>query len=109
MKQHTYQVRVDWTDSNGEGTKTYQGYCRDHIITCEGKPQIHGSSDPSFRGDPSRYSPAELLVASLSASHMLWYLHLGSVNHVTVVEYCDAASGVLQEHAMVQESSSGCG
>jgi organic hydroperoxide reductase OsmC/OhrA len=97
VKQHNYQVRVDWTGNDGEGTKTYKGYRRDHTIACEGKPQIQGSSDPSFRGDRSRHNPEELLVASLSSCHMLWYLHLCSVNHVTVLGYSDAASGVLQE------------
>jgi len=97
MKQHTYEVRVDWTGNDGEGTKTYKGYRRDHTITAEGKPQIHGSSDPSFRGDRSRYNPEELLVASLSSCHMLWYLHLCSVNHITVLDYRDAATGVLEE------------
>jgi organic hydroperoxide reductase OsmC/OhrA len=29
---------------------------------------------------------------------MLWYLHLCAVNHVTVVDYQDHASGVMQEH-----------
>ncbi len=94
MKHHTYQVRVDWTGNDGEGTKTYKGYRRDHIIASEGKPQIPGSSDPSFRGDATRYNPEELLVASLSSCHMLWYLHMCAVTQVTVVEYQDAASGV---------------
>jgi organic hydroperoxide reductase OsmC/OhrA len=97
VKQHTYEVRVDWTGNAGEGTKTYKGYRRDHTIACEGKPQIQGSSDPSFRGDRSRYNPEELLVASLSSCHMLWYLHLCSVNHVTILDYRDSASGVLEE------------
>lgn len=97
MKQHTYKVQVDWTGNSGEGTKTYKGYRRDHTIACAGKAQIGGSSDPSFRGDASRYNPEELLVASLSACHMLWYLHLCSVNHVTVLEYRDAAVGVMEE------------
>jgi organic hydroperoxide reductase OsmC/OhrA len=97
MKHHTYQVRTDWTGNNGEGTKTYSGYRRDHTIVSEGKPAIQGSSDPSFRGDRARYNPEELLVASLSSCHMLWYLHLYSVNHVTVLDYRDAASGVLEE------------
>jgi organic hydroperoxide reductase OsmC/OhrA len=96
-KQHTYEVRVDWTGNDGEGTRTYRGYRRDHTITSKGKPQIPASSDPSFRGDPSRYNPEELLVASLSSCHMLWYLHLCSVNHVTVLDYSDTASGVMQE------------
>jgi organic hydroperoxide reductase OsmC/OhrA len=99
MKQHTYKVRVDWTGNDGEGTKNYRGYRRDHTILCEGKPLISGSSDPSFRGDPARFNPEELLVASLSACHMLWYLHLCAVNHVTVVEYRDTALGVMEEEA----------
>lgn len=97
MKHHTYQVRVDWTGNDGEGTKTYRGYRRDHTIASEGKPPIQGSSDPSFRGDRSRYNPEELLVASLSSCHMLWYLHLCSANQVTVLDYHDEASGVLEE------------
>jgi organic hydroperoxide reductase OsmC/OhrA len=97
MKPHTYEVRVDWTGNDGEGTKAYSSYRRDHSISVDGKPQIQGSSDPSFRGDPSRYNPEELLVASLSSCHMLWYLHLCSVNHVTVLDYRDSASGVLEQ------------
>ncbi|HWZ84510.1 MAG TPA: OsmC family protein [Terriglobales bacterium] len=98
MKQHTYQVQVDWTGNNGDGTKSYTSYRRDHTIVVEGKAPIPGSSDPSFRGDRTRYNPEELLVASLSSCHMLWYLHLCAVNHVTVVEYQDAASGVMKEN-----------
>jgi len=103
MKLHSYEVRVNWTGNDGEGTKTYTGYRRDHIIAAAGKAAIPGSSDPAFRGDPSRYNPEELLVASLSACHMLWYLHLCSANHVTVVDYSDAASGTMRE----QEDGSG--
>jgi organic hydroperoxide reductase OsmC/OhrA len=98
MKHHAYEVRIDWTGNDGEGTKTYRGYRRDHTITSKGKPRIQGSSDPSFRGDPTRYNPEELLVASLSSCHMLWYLHLCSAHQVTVLEYCDAAYGVMEEH-----------
>lgn len=97
MKQHTYRVAVEWTGNTGEGTKAYKSYRRDHTIFVDNKPEIQGSSDPSFRGDPSRHNPEELLVASLSACHMLWYLHLCSVNHVTVLEYCDSAQGVMEE------------
>jgi len=50
MKQHAYEVRVDWTGNDGEGTKSYRGYRRDHTITATGKPAIEGSSDPGFRG-----------------------------------------------------------
>ena len=99
MKQHTYQVQVEWTGNDGEGTKTYRSYRRDHSIVAEGKPQIMGSSDPAFRGDRSRYNPEELLVAALSSCHMLSYLHLCAVNHINVVEYRDAAIGTMEESA----------
>ncbi len=98
MKQHSYQVQVDWTGNDGDGTRTYKGYRRDHVINAPGKSPIHGSSDPAFRGDATRYNPEELLVASLSSCHMLWYLHLCAVNHVIVVDYQDQASGVMREN-----------
>jgi len=99
LKQHTYELQVEWTGNTGEGTKTYRGYRRDHTITAAGKPEIPGSSDPSFRGDPSRYNPEDLLVASLSACHMLSYLHLCAVNHITVLDYRDAALGLMDENS----------
>jgi organic hydroperoxide reductase OsmC/OhrA len=99
MKEHTYEVRLQWTGNDGEGTKTYKSYRRDHTIVCQGKPEVPASSDPSFRGDRSRYNPEELLVAALSSCHMLWYLHLCALNHITVVEYRDAASGVMRENS----------
>lgn len=98
MKQHSYEVRVEWTGNSGEGTKNYKSYSRDHIIASKNKPPIPGSSDPGFRGDRSRYNPEELLVASLSSCHMLWYLHLCAVNQVTVLEYTDDASGIMKEN-----------
>src|SRR5438045_488065 len=95
VKRHNYEIQIDWTGNNGEGTKSYKSYRRDHTIASmvQGKPLIPGSSDPNFRGDATRYNPEELLVASLSSCHMLWYLHLCATNDVTVVEYQDAASG----------------
>jgi organic hydroperoxide reductase OsmC/OhrA len=98
MKQHNYKLEVEWTGNAGEGTKTYRSYRRDYTITTEGKPEIPGSSDPSFRGDPSRYNPEDLLVASLSACHMLSYLHLCAVNHITVLDYHDSALGLMEEN-----------
>lgn len=97
MKRHTYDVRVAWTGNTGEGTRTYQSYLRDHVVTVDGKPPLPGSSDRAFRGDPSRYSPEDLLVASLSACHMLWYLHLCAVNRIVVVEYADSAQGYMDQ------------
>jgi organic hydroperoxide reductase OsmC/OhrA len=43
-------------------------------VTGEAKPTIPGTADPAFRGDPTRWNPEELLVASLSQCHMLEFL-----------------------------------
>jgi organic hydroperoxide reductase OsmC/OhrA len=101
-REHHYAVTVDWTGNKGSGTSGYTAYARAHEIRIAGKPTIPGSSDPSFRGDPARYNPEELLVASLSGCHMLWYLHLCSVAGIVVTQYVDNAEGT-----MIEESDGG--
>lgn len=98
-KEHHYSTQLNWTGNRGEGTSNYKAYDRDHVITAGGKPEIPGSSDPSFRGNPDRYNPEELFVSSLSACHMLWYLHCCAVNGVVVVDYHDYAEGTMVEDA----------
>jgi organic hydroperoxide reductase OsmC/OhrA len=98
VRTHRYATRVEWR-ANGDGTRGYTCYSRNHAIVAADKPAILGSSDPVFRGDASRYSPEELLVASLSACHMLWYLHLCAVNRITVIAYRDEATGAMEESA----------
>lgn len=90
---------VRWTGNQGSGTSAYRAYSRNHEISAAGKPVVPASSDPAFNGDPGRYNPEDLLVASLSGCHMLWYLHLCAVNKVVVLEYQDNASGTMEETA----------
>ena len=97
-KQHHYNVNVTWTGNNGEGTKTYRSYRRDHVIAKDGALEIPGSSDPTFRGDRTRYNPEDCLVAALSSCHMLSYLHLCAINNIVVTDYRDDAIGTMQEH-----------
>lgn len=96
---HHYKATITWTGNTGKGTIDYRAYERNHTISIDGKPPIPGSSDPSFRGDPTRYNPEEMLVASLSACHMLWYLHVCTEAGVVVVDYIDDATGIMAETA----------
>jgi len=98
-KRHTYSIRLDWTGNEGSGTSSYRAFSRAHEMSAPGKAAIAGSSDPSFRGDPARWNPEELLVASLSACHQLWYLHLCADAGIVVQEYRDDATGVMVEQA----------
>lgn len=97
-RTHHYTTSIKWTGNLGTGTQNYRSYYRNYEINAAGKQQsVKGSSDPSFRGDPSRYNPEELFVASLSACHMLWYLHLAAASGITVLEYLDRAEGNMTE------------
>lgn len=96
-REHRYTVRLRWTGNTGEGTSGYRQYKRDHEIASPGKPLIPGSSDPLFRGDAARWNPEELFLASLSACHQLWYLHLCADARVIVTAYEDEPQGVMIE------------
>lgn len=96
-KSHSYPIRLSWTGNTGQGTREYRGYERAHEYSIDGKPVILGSSDPAFRGDPTRHNPEELLVMALSSCHLLSYLHLCAVNKVVVVDYVDEAVGTMVE------------
>lgn len=98
-KEHKYATTIRWTGNQGTGTSNYRAFERSYTISIVNKPDIFGSSDPAFRGDKTKYNPEELLVASLSSCHMLWYLHLCSEARVIVMEYSDNATGKMVETA----------
>ena len=95
MTAHSYDVTITWTGNRGEGTTGVRDYDRDHTITADGPPPIEGTADPTFLGDPARWNPEQLLVASLSQCHMLWYLGLCARAGVVVHEYTDEAAGTM--------------
>ncbi|MEO6069092.1 MAG: OsmC family protein [Chitinophagaceae bacterium] len=94
---HNYTATIKWTGNKGSGTENYKNYERSHTISITGKPEIFASSDPAFRGDKTKHNPEELLVASLSSCHMLWYLHLCAEAGIVVTDYVDNATGIMEE------------
>lgn len=97
-REHRYAITTRWTGNLGTGTSSYQAYSRDHEIDGSGKSApLPGSSDPVFRGDATRYSPEDMLVASLSACHMLWLLHLAADAGIVITSYTDQATGTMRE------------
>ena len=93
--RHAFPVMA-LAESRPAAPRDLRAYSLDYEIGAEGKPVIHGSADPAFRGDRSRWNPEELLVASLSACHKLWYLHLAAEAGIIVTAYTDRAEGVLE-------------
>ena len=92
---HVYAARLRWTGAAQGATTSYRAYSRDYAIQADGKPELYGSADPHFRGTAARYNPEDLLVAALSACHLLSYLAECALAGVAVVAYEDDARGEM--------------
>lgn len=93
-KEHDFTPTIRWSGNRGQGTRTYGGYDRTWQVETDGKPVIHCSNDPMLGGDPTLHNPEDLLIASLSSCHMLWFLHLASNAGIVVEGYTDTPRGV---------------
>ena len=58
----------------------------------EGIDEVVGA-DPLLGGDPTLHNPEDMLIATVSACHMLWYLHLASNAKIVVTSYMDNPVG----------------
>ncbi len=95
MVSHSYSLMLEWTGNNGGGTSAYRAYRRDYTISMAGKPDILGTSDPAFLGDPAKHNPEDMFLASVASCHMLWYLHLASSAGIIVTDYTDNAEAEM--------------
>ena len=93
-RQDDYTAEIIWTGDRGEGTRRYRGYDRTWRIETAGKAPIECSNDPLLGGDPTKPNPEDLLLSSLAACHMLWYLHLACEAGVVVQAYRDVPLGI---------------
>jgi organic hydroperoxide reductase OsmC/OhrA len=95
--EHRYRLQATWTGNRGQGTTGYREYDRSATIEITGKPILLASADKPFRGDPAKWNPEDLLLASLSQCHLLSYLHACVEAGVVVTAYRDEASGLMVE------------
>ena len=99
MSSHTYSANVVWTGNRGQGTANYRAYDRTHTISAGDKPPMPGSADTAFRGDADCWNPEDTLTGSISACHMLWFLHLASEAGWVVESYEDDATATMEMNA----------
>lgn len=90
---HEFEAKIVWTGNRGQGTRSYKGYERTWDLSSAGKPVVQCSNDPLLGGDPALYNPEDMLIAALSACHMLWYLHFASDAGICVTGYEDTPVG----------------
>jgi organic hydroperoxide reductase OsmC/OhrA len=97
-----YKATVDWKLAEGEDFATGE-YSRAHTIGFDGGVTVPGSASPHVVKAPwsveAAVDPEEAFVASLSACHMLWFLHLAKDAGLSVVSYRDDAEGVMAKNA----------
>lgn len=95
MAAHT--ATVTW--QRGEDDFAAGKYSRAHDIEFDGGIIVQGSASPSVVKAPfsreDAVDPEEMLVASLSSCHMLWFLDLARRAGFVVDAYEDRASGVM--------------
>lgn len=94
---HQYALDLTWQGNRGSGTSGYRDYGRDVLLRAEGKPDLLGSADPTFRGDAARWNPEEMLLAALAQCHLLSYLHSAVRHGVVVTAYDDNPLGTMAQ------------
>ena len=98
----TYRATVDWKLVDGEDFAAGR-YSRAHTLSFDGGITAPGSASPHVVKAPwsveAAVDPEEAFVASLSACHMLWFLHVAKDAGFSVVSYRDDAEGVMAKNA----------
>ncbi|HEY0382935.1 MAG TPA: OsmC family protein [Candidatus Elarobacter sp.] len=95
VRPHRYAAHVRWTGCASGPALDYATYSREYVVEIDGKPPLRGSADVHFRGDRALHNPEDLLVAALSACHLLSYLAECSRAGIAVVAYEDDAGGEM--------------
>lgn len=94
-RTHRYETEVRWTGRTEDEPWSYTTYSRAYTTRVTGKPDLPGSADPLFRGDPALHNPEDLFLAAISGCHMLSYLALCVRRGVEVLGYVDEAVGEM--------------
>ena len=95
VRPHRFSARVRWTGGASGPALDYGTYSREYVVEIEGKPPLRGSADAQFRGDKTLHNPEDLLVAALSACHLLSYLAACARAGIAIVAYDDDANGEM--------------
>lgn len=92
---HRYRAQAAWAGSTAVG---YEAYDRAHSVRCTpADAALALSSDPAFRGDPSRLNPEQLLLAAAVSCQLLAFLAVAARARIDVVGYEDDAEADMPE------------
>lgn len=94
MDTHSFTSTLVWTGADA-APFAYDTFSRDLEITLPGRPVLRSSSAAGFLGDPTRFNPEDLILASVSCCHALTFLAVCARARLTVVSYADQATATL--------------
>ncbi len=86
MTEH--RARVTW-DADRDDLRAHTVGLKDQALAA--------SCQPAYGGDETKADPEELLVASVSSCHMLWFLDFARRERLRVTSYEDEAEGTIDD------------
>lgn len=98
----SYVATTDWSLGDGEDFANGR-YGRGHAVTFGSGVEVPGTASRHVVGNrwsvPGAVDPEEMLVGSISACHMLTFLHVARIAGFVVTAYRDEAEGVMEKNA----------
>jgi organic hydroperoxide reductase OsmC/OhrA len=97
-----YRASVDWALQPGEDFPNGR-YARGHAVAFEQGPEVRGTASVHVVGnkwaEEGAVDPEQMLVGSISACHMLSFLHVARLAGFVVTRYRDEAEGLMEKNA----------
>lgn len=97
-----YRANVDWALKEGEDFPNGR-YGRGHTVSFEPGPRVRGTASAQVVGnkwaEEGAVDPEQMLVASISACHMLSFLHVARLAGFVATRYRDEAVGLMEQNA----------
>ena len=103
QSKHLFKANLKWKSQVQKVEATPAKYLKNHSVSFEGKEHLEVSAAKAFKGDPGKYNPEDLLLASVVSCHMMSYLYVCAKNDIEVLSYSDDAEATLE----VLENGSG--
>lgn len=96
--EHVFEATTRWTGGSVSPTVDYNSYSREYTFDIPGKPLLTGSAAVPYRGDEHLHNPEDLLLAAVSACHLLSYLALCARSGIQVFDYSDKCTAIMKIH-----------
>ena len=102
-----YSIKTEWVAKADNANHGPADHSSDHWIGSDVLAPIPCSDEVFTNGRPfanhCRYRPEQLMVASISASHMLSYLEICAMAGVGILSYFDPAQAEIARRATARE------